>query len=232
MRKWPLVDRKILRMKRLINLCEKQPTWLEIKIAGNDRELGGAYRLLHDVYVESGFMYPHPSGMRISNYNFLSTTVTFLAKVYEKIVGTVTLIEDSELGLPVEEVYPKEINSLRKSSFKLAEVSGLAIEKHYRFKNICLHLNYNLAIHAILTGITDLVIAVNPRHLTFYHDLLLFRVIGPKRFYDRVNGAPAIAMHLNLERLEARLERFYNLNFQSLHQKNIEITNNIRIHTI
>ena len=209
--KVPFSERRLLHIKHLVKLCEKRPSWLEVKLAKSLQELIAAYRLLHDVYVEAGYMHPHPSRMRISKYNLLPRTITFIAKIYDEVVGTVTLIEDSKLGLPMEEIYPKEIESLRKTSFKLAEVSGLAVDKYYRFKKIFWYLNYHLAMHALLMGITDLVIAVNPKHLSFYRNFFMFQVIGPKRYYAKVNGAPAVAMHLNLKELEKKSRRILSL---------------------
>ena len=49
---------------------------LELKIAHTQDELEACFSLLHDAYVASGFMRPHPSGLRVTPYHALPTTTT------------------------------------------------------------------------------------------------------------------------------------------------------------
>ena len=57
--------------------CDPKPdSRLVLKIAETREELEGCFILLHDAYVSSGFMQPHPSGMRVTIYHALPTTTT------------------------------------------------------------------------------------------------------------------------------------------------------------
>ena len=61
--------------------CNPAPSKrLVLKIAETKEELEACFSLLHDAYVESGFMKPDPSGMRLSIYHALPTTTTLCAK--------------------------------------------------------------------------------------------------------------------------------------------------------
>ncbi len=61
--------------------CDPKPDRrLVLKIAETKEELEACFKLLHDAYVGSGFMVPHPSGMRVNIYHALPTTTTLCAK--------------------------------------------------------------------------------------------------------------------------------------------------------
>ena len=52
--------------RRMVD-CDPAPDdRLELKIAETQEELEACFRILHDAYVSSGFMKPHPSGMRVT----------------------------------------------------------------------------------------------------------------------------------------------------------------------
>jgi hypothetical protein len=57
---------------------------------------------------------------------------------------------------------------------------------------------------ARLVGGTDFLITVNPRHTRFYRRTLLMEPQGPERSYDKVAGAPAVLLGLDLTTAEDR----------------------------
>ncbi len=210
--------RSAVRIKKwAAKLCgEEKPIWLSMKVAEKKEELESSYKLLYDVYLEKGYMDEQPHGMRISIYNALPHTITFLALDSSdrgnKIIGTISLIMDSSLGLPMEEVFKEEIKLLRNSCLKIAEVSGLAVDTNYRYERVFMYLNQFLVAFALFVGVTDLVITVNPKHVNFYNNILFFKPMGPERRYSKVKGAPAVPMHLNLKETEEKIKSLYSYN--------------------
>ena len=82
--------------------CNPAPSSrLELKIAETQEELEACFAVLHDAYVDSGFMKPDPSGMRVTIYHALPTTTTLCAKYDGEVVGTISLIRESALGVPL-----------------------------------------------------------------------------------------------------------------------------------
>jgi len=211
-RKYYPERRRAVRIKWAAALCKEKAAWLDIKVGEHKEELEAAYRLLHDVYVKMGYMDPCPSQMRISIYNALPHTTTFIARECGRIIGTITLIIDSALGLPMEEIYPKEVSYLRIRRLRLAEVSGLALSPDHRYEKTFMHLNQFLVAFALFAGVSDILITVNPRHVGFYQDILFFEPIGPEKPYTKVKGAPAVAMHLDLKAAENRVKEEYSFN--------------------
>ena len=162
-----------------------------------------ALRLVHDQYVARGYMTPHPSGQRLSPHYTLSATRVFVATIGPQVVATVTLIEDSPLGLPMDEIYQEDLDRFRAQRCRLAEASALAAHPRYRGLGLplLLPLMRVLVIYAAdLAALDVLSITVNPRHVEFYRRLT-FEIVGEPKPYGRVNGAPAVALCLHLERV-------------------------------
>ena len=172
---------------------------LDFGLATDRRTLEQAFRLQHDQYVAHGYMDAHPSGWRLSLHNALSATRVFVARCGGRVVGTMTLIADSRLGLPMDEIYTDELRSLRGGRASLAEVSALAMDPEYQSSGlpILLRLIRMLVIYAA-QRVSDLCIAVNPHHAAFYRKAFHFQDIGGLKQYGKVNGAPAIALRLDL----------------------------------
>ena len=172
---------------------------LDFGLATDRHTLEQAFRLQHDQYVAHGYMDAHPSGWRLSLHNALSATRVFVARCGGRVVGTMTLIADSPLGLPMDEIYTDELRRLRDARGNLAEVSALAMDPEYQPSGvpILLRLIRMLVIYAAQT-VSDLCIAVNPHHAAFYRKAFHFQDIGGLKQYGKVNGAPAIALRLDL----------------------------------
>jgi GNAT superfamily N-acetyltransferase len=165
-----------------------------------------AFRLVHDQYVSLGYMDPHPSGWRLSLHNALPSTKVFVARAGRRVVGTVTLIPDSPLGLPMGEIYEDELRALRHAGRRLAEASALVVHQDYKRYGIAIPLRLvrMMVIYAAeVARLSDLCIAINPHHLVLYRKAFNFQVIGEVRRYRKVNGAPAVALRLDLDLVRA-----------------------------
>jgi hypothetical protein len=167
-------------------------------------------RLVHDRYVESGYMQPHPSGRRLSLFHALPTTSVIVVRDGSRVAATLTLIEDATLGLPMDELYRQELNLLRVRGRRLSEVSALALDPRYRAHGVSIvmrMMRVTYAFAAIIARRDDICIAVNPRHVDFYRNALNFQTLGALKRYKTVNGAPAVAMRLDLEWARERMLR-------------------------
>ncbi|HXG02588.1 MAG TPA: hypothetical protein VNO23_04125 [Candidatus Binatia bacterium] len=170
-------------------------------LANELRAFDQAFRLVHDQYVRRGYTEPHPSGRRITDHHRLPSTRVFVAEAGREVIGTVTLIEDSTAGLPMDEIYREELAQLRTATPRIAEVSALAADSQRRPAGVgvLMGLMRVLVIYAAeFARLDHLCIAVNPRHVPFYTTVLQFRQFGPRKAFPKVNGAPAVALHLEL----------------------------------
>lgn len=206
---------------------------LRFKVAETQEELDQAFALLHDAYVYEKLMDPHPSGIRVTKYHALPSTTTLIAIEDDTVVGTLSLIRQSSFGLPLESIF--EIKGVPPMA-RIAEVSSLAIKKEYRQQRgrilfpllkFLYHYSYDYF------GVTHFVIAVNPKWIDFYKQVLLFKPLSKKTVsqYSFVNNAPAVGAILDLNLAQKVYYQMYNGKhpkrnlsafFQDLEAKNME----------
>lgn len=120
-------------------------------------------------------------------------------------IGTLTLRFDSESGLLADGLYQDEVDFFRHQGGNVCELTGLAIAPRCGSKEVLasmFHLAYIFGRRR--HGATDLVIEVNPRHVTYYQRVLGFRPAGPERTCARV-GAPAVLLHLDLDYVDEQI---------------------------
>ncbi len=191
--------RRAIRLKRWAIFDPDKIQRVSIKYAESQEELAAAFRIVHDAYVEAGYITPHPSGMRLRIFESLPHNITFLGSVDDQPVATASLILDSPLGLPMEESYSDEINALRRTGRKLAEVSGLATVPELRHKSMFLYVCKVLLAYAIYIGVDDLCIVISPEHEGFFREVLLFEPLAGKRVINEETGDTVVACRLNLD---------------------------------
>ena|SRR5689334_14730652 len=171
-------------------------------------ELDAASRLVHRCYVERGYVQPSADGRHVSPYLAMPSAAIFVARVQDEVVATVSLLEDSELQLPCDEIYPAEMGVLRAAGLRVAEVSALAVSEAHR--SVALDAMRSL-IRVVgvygrdLAGVDHLCIAVHPRHAAFYESRLRFRRFGGLKAYRAVNDAPAVGLVLDLREMDRPL---------------------------
>ncbi|MCB1959833.1 MAG: hypothetical protein KDE68_04805 [Rhodocyclaceae bacterium] len=194
--------------------CETQlPEKMVFKLAETREELEACFHLLHDAYVDAGFMKPDPSGLRATVYHALPTTSTLLCRSGDRVVATVSLVRESAMGFPLQRIF--DLAPVRQAGGNIAEVSALAIDPRFRSASgrILLPLLKYMYEYATLYFDTHhLVIAVNPRHIGFYESILCFKRLSQHTVshYDFVNGAPAVGAHLDLNTAAEAFRRRYD----------------------
>lgn len=185
------------------------PTF-EVKVAEEQQELEQAFRLLHDEYVRSGLMDPHPSGLRVTPYHALPTTTTLVAKVDGEVVATLSVVKDSAFGFPLDKIF--DSGKLRATGARLAEISSLAIAKDWRANRGAvlwplLKFLYEYCTHYV--GVDYMLIAVAPSHFDFYRAILSFEEMGRVESYGFVKGEPAVGGFLDMRAAYARFAMIY-----------------------
>lgn len=172
---------------------------IRVMVAEEKHDFEMAFRLLHDSYFESGLMDKHISGLRCNSYSFLPHTTVIVLKKDDTVIGTVTLIRDSAMGLPSDEKYKAENDSLRENGRVLTEVSALAIDKKFRNQGhiLTLFLTKYMYIYSKNHSDTEyLVCTVHPRAEDYHRALWGFERKGKIVSYDYVKGALAVYMNM------------------------------------
>ncbi len=190
-------------------------TCIEYKIASTRWDREGAFRLLYRAYRRAGLMKPNSQKMRVTPYHLLPTTSVMVARYANQIISTLSLIEDGQLGLPMEQTFAEEVHERRQQGLLLAEASCLADRRTEmkRYFPVFVRLCRLMAQFARSRGIDQVLIAVHPRHVRFYTQYLAFDQIASERPYPAVQNHPAVALSLDLKRLvidrPTNYERFF-----------------------
>ncbi|OPX30415.1 MAG: hypothetical protein B1H08_01800 [Candidatus Omnitrophica bacterium 4484_171] len=191
---------------------------IDYRVAQTREELEKAYHLVYKEYLKRGYTNETSSKIRVSIYNIIPQTTTFIAIVENEVIATATLIEDSPLGLPMDKIYRNELAQFRNNNKKLCEISMLASDTDlfkagtsimsnskkmffifYLFKLIFDYADNFLALDFIC-------ITIHPKHKLVY-DFLSFKDLGNLKVYSQVNGAPAIAMYCDLRSAKGKQEK-------------------------
>jgi len=175
------------------------------------------FRLLHNVYVEAGFIQPATPPLRIIPHHSDLETIVLMGcrtdnQAEKTLIYTASLFPDNEQGLPMDTGFKRQVDVLRNQGRRLVEVGCLASHPLYRKgdKHIPMLGNRVIWSHAINTlHADDLLITVHPKYLRIYEDILLFEKIGQISSYSYVNNNPAVALRQNLNTFSQRLKKNY-----------------------
>lgn len=185
-------------------------------------EYEGAFRCLYRSYHRRGLAScVNDHGMRVTRHHLLPETRLLIARTGRSVVGTLTLAEDAQIGLPLRAVFDDEVSRLADADPRLAEATCLAIDDSRRAGILVMHRLMGLAAQAASRrGVTRLLIAVHPRHAPFYVREAGFSEFAPVRPHPFVRDSPAIGLQLNLATLRTDApriwQRYYGMPYSPL----------------
>ncbi|PIQ84725.1 MAG: hypothetical protein COV75_00745 [Candidatus Omnitrophica bacterium CG11_big_fil_rev_8_21_14_0_20_63_9] len=198
-------------------LYETVPSFLrpvEFRIVRTVAELKTANHLVYQEYLKRNYCKANAVGLKLSLYQALPTTATFIATHRrDGIIGTISMVEDSPLGLPMDEAYKNEVDMLRRQNLRVAEVTMLALNSQlfgervftlFHAKKLLLTLRLFKVMFDYLracTKVDELVACFNPKHQVLY-DFLQLKPLGGLKTYTSANSNPSIARHLNIRETE------------------------------
>lgn len=189
------------------------PEELVLKQAETESEIKQALTLVHDAYVELGYMAENKLRIRFSKFLALPTTVILIAKWKEEVIGTISIVSDSGFGLPSDPVWTD--NKLRSQGELLAEISTLCIKKDFSFRRGRLLMGLCKIMYLYCTQIlkVDTIVASTTTEVEpFYTDILLFESLKNEKgnAHHMVNGNPSFFGYLSLNKnLEAHYKKIY-----------------------
>ncbi len=186
---------------------------IEYRVARSRTELEKAYSLVYREYLKRGYVKESPLKMKFSLFNALPQVTTFIAALEDDIISTATVIPDSPLGLPMDDIYHEELEKLRTENKRICEISMLASETELFKSGVSLMLNskkmffifclfkaiFDYAIDVL--KMDDICISINPKHSLTY-DFIMFKTLGGLKAYENANGAPAVGKYLDLNTVE------------------------------
>ncbi len=165
-------------------------------------EYRAAFRCIYQAYRRQGLATFHPLGMRMTRHHLVPTTRVFLARNGAQVVGTLSLVDDSPVGVPMRAAFGPEVGQLTSKGIQVVEATCLAVHDYRRDGLAIVHHLMGLAAQsARLRGASRVLIAVHPRHAPFYIRSAGFRKLATAASYHSVCGRPAVALQLDLAAL-------------------------------
>lgn len=191
-------------------------------------DLYNAYQLVHDIYVNKGYILPNHTGIRLRPFEVVPDTATFVAKVGEKIIGVTSVAMDSSgLGLPSDKAFRREIDILRHAGRKLCEGTNWVVAPEFRHSNVINELMRCSYAHVRTSGTQDWIVSVSPGHSAFFYEFFGFEIIGSQRSYSEKIDDPVVLLRLAIDRLDERFASIdINDNDDEAWLKNHYIVNN------
>jgi hypothetical protein len=152
----------------------------KIRLAKLSKGRSEAITLVENRYGSVGYAVPHP--------NDEPHLLTFSAYDEGILVGTVGLRLDSYRGLAADELYPAEVEQMRKSGGIICEFTRLAVNSSAASRPVLAGLFHTAYLYGYkVHGCTHAVIEVTPQHSAYYRRALGFERIGSERLNPRVN---------------------------------------------
>jgi hypothetical protein len=178
------------------------PKEIVLKLADSEDEIEQALRLVHDSYVELNYMDPDQSQMRFTKFHALPSTVILVAKWEDEVIGTISIIPDSALGLPVDTTW--NISKYRENGKMIAEISSLSIKKTFRMRRGQLLLplcKIMFKYSSEFLKLDGIVIATTQEVEPFYTDVLLFDKVDSKsgKKHQLVKDNPSTCCFLTID---------------------------------
>jgi len=171
-----------------------------VKVADCIEEVEAAFQIMNEAYREQGFLDDRRDFTVLNKYQLLPMSTIIVALYRGQVVGTLTLVKQNPLGLPMERVF--KIQHFNEKTERAAEITCLAIDRQYRRETgtdllfPLMKFMYHYAIDYF--DVKKIFVACFPREADFYKSLLLFQDIGENSQTEDYLGAPAMGLYLDL----------------------------------
>jgi hypothetical protein len=188
----------------------------DYRIARSRKEFEDTFRLIYEEYLQQRLTRPNRLNLRILPHQLLQTSWVFNAVQDENAVATLSLVEDGQYGMPMDDIYGQEVGRLRQAGKQLAELTCLAHRPHtpetmWNRGKVTSTLGTLMGLTnslALKRGVDGLVICVHPRHATFYQRRYGFVELGPNRYCPWAKNHPAKALLLDRRGMLTALHAF------------------------
>lgn len=166
---------------------------IEVVRATSDREKELCFRIRYDVFVrETGYIQREDrTGLEIDEYDWLDTTVHFLAYFNGAPAGSARLLfpnrvvserEGGYYGLPMEKLY--DIKHYTSTDLKIGEISRSCVKEKFKSTKTIFYLWKGLIDYASARGVTDLITNVNPETDSLSDTYFIYRYARSNRMFD------------------------------------------------
>ena len=173
-------------------------TRLQFSVATTIHDVLRAWRLVYDAYRRIDLIDVNAHRIHTNSYAASPSAAVVFGELGDQVETTLTAIHDSDAGLPLDSVYRKELDALRKDGRQLSEIGLFADRRESIGRSVGALLDLiRLAFYYTLrSDDTTVIIGVHPHHIGFYKRLFGFELLGDVRPYEAANGKPVALLQL------------------------------------
>lgn len=177
---------------------------ITIKVTTHQNEIADANQLVCCNYVASGIWTDEQTFLDNKIVHSSRRTV-FVAMEDTTVIGTISIVLDSERGLPADQFQPDTMQNLRDRGDFMGEASALAIDPSWRTREPALILflyKYLYQYAFFYAGVDRLIATCTPKHARFYETVFGFQRISSPASYSYVKvSAQLLTVHLVEDRV-------------------------------
>lgn len=174
---------------------------LTFHVASSLEQTLQAWELVYRAYTRIGLIEENPFQLHTVPQAVGEHTITICGTVGDDVVSTLTMIHDSEQGLPLESVYRDELDALRRQGRRLMEICLLADRREHLTRSLPAVLGMMRYVYwrSRHSHFDDIICGIHPHHAQFYMKYYAFEQIGRETVYPTVRNHPVVLLHLDLE---------------------------------
>ncbi len=175
-------------------------TGLCFDVAKTLEDVLDAWGLVYDAYRGLGIVPLNRFGIHTVEHATQPASAVVLGRLGSQTVSTLSIMADSDQGLPLDRVYPQPLAVMRSQGRRLMEVGLFADRRRLAARSAAslFELMRWGLFHSMHRGATDIIIGVHPHHAPFYQRAIAFQPFGELAAHPTVCDAPVIPMRLDL----------------------------------
>lgn len=182
------------------------------KQAESHEEVEAALNIVYESYTMLGYIDTRPERIHFNTYLCLPITTILIVKFKDEVIGTISIVPDSNFGLPSEKTW--DLSSIKTDNMKLAEISSLSIKRSHKTSNghLLLYLcKFMYQYSAEVLQLDGIVIAATEEVEPFYTDLLLFKKVVQTtgQEHSLVKGNKSTCCFLKFDTVKSQYSEVY-----------------------
>ena len=172
---------------------------IQFRVATDPKEQEAADRLVFETYVEEGFWGDDPIKFQAEMESISSHRTVFVAVREGVVIGTLSLVRDSQLGLPADHFQPEMMAELRNCNEVIGQAGLLAMDRscHRKSSLVLFLFKYLYQYSFYYAGIDRFVALSSPKHARFYESVMCFEKLGNSKHYPYAKATGQLStLHL------------------------------------
>jgi hypothetical protein len=172
-------------------------TGLYFTAATSIQEVLEAWGFVYKIYLENGFINENPEEIFTYKQSCNKDSCVILAKIDNKIVGTITCTPDSEIGIPLDSMFKDKLDTVRGKYPNIAEIGLYASCCETESIGIELELILWAGSYVLNNNYDTCIIGTSAKHSRFYKKYFNSDILSEECSYKNLNNISLVLLKLD-----------------------------------